>query len=102
MVLNTVKITITQEYLKKGIKKDAQRCPISLFFREKWGNLSFIHTQVYGIYLQYVDEKGVKQDSQIDLPHFVQGKIMQFDCGEELEPYEFEVKTTLPPLKAMI
>lgn len=76
-----MKIEVTQEDIKAGRKTECTRCPIALAIKRKVGYTMSVGTRVCG-----------SLDNEFQLPKIAQDFISNFDHGNPVEPFTFELE----------
>jgi hypothetical protein len=80
--LPKLKIEVTSKHIKKGVKQDAESCPIALAIR----GLKLRNVEVGGDDVDYT--KGGKKFQAI-LPQRARNFVASFDIGKEVKPFSF-------------
>lgn len=81
----TIKVKVTQSHIDKGARGSCWKCPIALALIEAT-NLTW---RVYDATAYYYRKNGA--EIQIMLPFEVSRFVKNFDKGEIVKPFEFEV-----------
>ena len=79
-------IDVTQNLINLGIRGDGANCPVALAIKNAIGT---DHVEVSDENTEFF-EFGTYQE--IDLPDAVCEWIARFDCGEPVEPMQFELE----------
>ena len=81
-----MKIVVTAEDIKKGAKKNKCLCPVALAIRRATGRAVAVLPMV-----AWIKHYWPTQMISYPLPQVAQDFILNFDEGEDVEPFEFEV-----------
>src|SRR2546423_13684013 len=79
-----MKITVTAEDIDGGIRRDPHNCPVARALRRA----GVAHSGVGGIAVMLGNQD---QRMMVFLPGPAQEWIMQFDWGQPVQPFEFEI-----------
>lgn len=83
-------VSITQKHIDGGCKGDADNCPGALAINEAVADLG-LHSVVSAYNIGFADADDL-QVGGIDAPHMLRAFVRQFDAGEPVSPFSFEIK----------
>lgn len=83
------RITVSEKHIQNGFQSSIGRCPVALAFRDS----SFQPEIVYVIsQLATLYKEGSCESYQAELPAEVTERIVRYDEGGGMEPFEFEIE----------
>ena len=77
-------IKVKEEHIQKGEKCNAEACPVALAIKEALGT-NVVHVDPY---FDSLFINGSSYKCSMDLTYFVE----EFDAGEKVEPFSFELE----------
>lgn len=77
-----MRISVTEDHIKKGRKREPRFCPVAIAVRER---LKLSEYQVD------VGNRIWIKDFPVEIPHAVNRFVSDFDNGRPVEPFEFDL-----------
>jgi hypothetical protein len=87
-----MKIKVTQEHIDKGIRSDANKCPLALAICDEGTK------PTVGLAYVYLWHEGTHTGKNVRLPHEALMFRRAFDARRPVEPFEFELELGLEAL----
>lgn len=76
-------IDVTEDDIRRGFRMDCHECPIALAISRATGQV--VHVEQNGVVTL------LGSDECVDLPGDVIDRILEYDDGEPMEPFSFEL-----------
>lgn len=81
-------MVVTKKNIRKGNRQGATSCPIALALNDAGFNAVMVRHKFVWCY-------GNGIFNEVNLPEEAQEFILKFDRGEKVQPFEFELESTL-------
>lgn len=86
-----MKINVSKEDIKSGKKCDSEKCAVALAVHRAFNNNKALQISVLkdNVCMWFLKDSGEYYQTSFDLPTFVSEFVLDFDTGEEVEPFDF-------------